>query len=84
MNNIFNEELKNLKEDLQEFIDNAEKLLGYKVDRVVEDLLKLNTEESIILATDIFETQNDINILETYKDDFIDETFNSLNEDEDS
>jgi len=84
MNDLFNEEIKNLKEDLQEFIDDAEKLLGYKVDRVVEDLLKLNTKESISLATDIFETQNDINILETYQEDFIDETFNTLqDEDED-
>ena len=87
MNDLFNEQIKNLEEDLQEFLNDAEKILGYKVivERyVVEELLKLNTEESIVLATDIFETQNDINILETYQEDFIDETFNTLqDEDED-
>ena len=90
-NSLFNEQIKNLEEDLQEFLNDAEKILGYKVEsesyyQIVENLFSKNTEESKVLATDMFETLNDIHILETYKDDFIeDEIFNTLqNEDEDS
>ena len=84
----FSEQVQSLKDDLQEFLNDAEKILGYKVElyyKVVEDLLAFNTKESIVLANDIFETQNDINILENYREEFIlNDPFNTLqNEDED-
>ena len=81
-------EIDILQEDLQEMIDKSEKILGYKsesVNQVVNDLLILNTDKSRILANDILEIDNDINILENYQEEiFKDDPFYTLkSEDED-
>lgn len=85
---LLNEQINNLEEELQELLDKAEKILEYKSDdinMVVEDLLTKNTEESITLATDIMDIEEDILVSNEsyYNDQNLEDPFNNLY-DEDS
>lgn len=86
---LFNSELDNLEEQLQELFDKSEKILGYKsegINETVKKLLYLNTKESKELANDILEIENDIISTEEFftEEDSNDDPFLTLyDEDED-
>ncbi len=70
---LFDIQINNLEEELQELLDKAEKILGYKADdvnMVVEDLLTLNSEEANTLATDIMDLEEDMILTEEYYADY--------------
>lgn len=70
---LFDDQMNDLEEELQELLEKAENLLGYKTDdinQVVEDLLSKNTEESIAIATCIMDIEEDMIVTEEY---YIDE-----------
>jgi hypothetical protein len=82
--------MNSLEDELQELMDKAEIILEYKSDdinMIVEDLLAKNTEESITLATDIMDIEEDILVSNEdyyYEDEISDDPFNNLHdEDED-
>ena len=85
---LFDDQINSLEDELQELLDNAEKILGYKADdvnMVVEDLLTLGSEEATTLAADIMDIEEDMIVTEEYytEDDNKDDPFNNLY-DEDS
>jgi len=86
---IKEQEIENLKCDLDEMIEKAEKIIGYVSDntnQLVRDLLFMRTKESTILANDIMDTQEDIfRMEEDYynEDEMVDDPFFTLY-DEDS
>lgn len=86
---LVDNQIYNLEEELQEMLDKAEFILEYKSDdinMIVEDLLAKNTEESIILATDIMDIEEDILVSNEsyyYEDISDDNPFNSLCDDDD-
>lgn len=72
--------INNLEEDLQEFLSDAEKILGYEtegINNTVNDLLSLNTNVSVELARDILDVENDITLTEEFLTEE-DDPFNSL------
>jgi len=73
----FNQELVELRNDLDKLYKKAEKLLSLESDNVVEDLLMLNTKESKELASDIVDIQDEICTLSEICDQK-DDPFNSL------
>ena len=82
--NIKEQEIEILKDDLDEMIEKAEKILGYVSDntnQLVKDLLFLRTKEAITLANDIIDTQEDvIHTEEDYygEDEIIEDPFINL------
>jgi hypothetical protein len=87
---LFDNQMNSLEDELQELMDKAEVILEYKSDDInliVEDLLAKNTEESITLATDIMDIEEDILVSNEdyyYEDEISDDPFNNLyDEDED-
>ena len=71
----------NLEEDLQEFLNDAEKILGYETEGLndtVNNLLSLNTNDSIELARDILDVENDITLTEEFFTEDVDDPFNNL------
>lgn len=85
---LFDEQMNNLEDELQELLDKAEIVLGYKledINQIAEDLLSKNTEESIDLATNILDIEEDMIITEEYfyENESIDDPFINLY-DEDS
>lgn len=88
MKELFEVQMNNLEDELQELLNKAEFLLGYKsedVNQITEDLLSKNTEESISLATIIMDIEEDMIITEEYyyENDSVDDPFANLY-DEDS
>ena len=79
---LFNDQINSLEEELQELLDRAEKLLGYKtedINQVVEDLLSLNTNQADALASDIMDIEEDMVITEEYYTEIdSDDPFTSL------
>jgi len=80
---LFDDQINNLEEELQELLDSAEKILGYKADdvnMVVEDLLTLGSEEATTLAADIMDIEEDMIVTEEYYTDVDnkDDPFNNL------
>lgn len=87
---IKEQEINNLKNDLDEMIEKAEKILGYVSDntnQLVKDLLSLRTKKSSMLANDIIDTQEEVIHMEEdyYKEEaeIVDDPFFTLY-DEDS
>ena len=85
---LFNEQITNLEDDLQELLEKAEIIIGYKTDGIretVNELMSLNTQKSVVLATDILDIEEDIIRTEEYEDEEeYDDPFTTLyNEDED-
>lgn len=81
-NELFNEQINNLEEDLQELLEKAEKILGFKTEGInttVKELLKLDDQNASILASDILDIEDDIiKTEEYYIEEEIDDPFNSL------
>jgi hypothetical protein len=81
---LFDNQMNSLEDELQELMDKAELILEYKsgdINMIVEDLLSKNTEESITLATDIMDIEEDILVSNEnfyYEDENIDDPFNNL------
>ena len=70
---LLDDQMNGLEDELQELLEKAENVLGYKPDdinQVVEDLLSKNTEESIAIATCIMDIEEDMIVTEEY---YIDE-----------
>lgn len=70
MSNYFddNDEMCCLEEQLDEFLKDAKKIIGYEVgtlEDTVEKLFRLDTPKSTQLANDIIDTQNEISILKS-------------------
>lgn len=87
---LINDQMVDLEEELQVLLNEAEKILDYQsedINEIVEDLLSLNTEESISLATNIMEIEEDILLTEEYyfdvNEEDIEDPFDNLY-DEDS
>jgi NADH dehydrogenase FAD-containing subunit len=62
-NELYSDPVDVLEEELQELIDKADIILGYKsecLSQIAKDLLNFNTVESNILANDIMEIDADI------------------------
>ena len=70
---LSNDTIDALEEDLQELLNKADIILGYKcesINQTIKNLLNLNTIESNILANDIMEIDIDIsNMKERYEYD---------------
>lgn len=69
---LFDVQINNLEDELQELLEKAEKILGYKADdvnMVVEDLLTLNSDDATALATDIMDIEDDMIVTEEYYSD---------------
>jgi len=85
---LFDDQMNNLEDELQELLNKAEIVLGYKsenINQIVEDLLSKNTENCIYLATNIMDIEEDMIITEEYfyENDSVDDSFINLY-DEDS
>jgi DNA-directed RNA polymerase subunit F len=84
---LFDEQISNLEEELNEILRKAEKILGHKaedINETVEELLSLNNDEAEILAADIVDIEDDMIVTEENYEETIEEPFNNLyNEDED-
>ncbi len=86
---LFDNQMNSLEDELQELMNRAEIILEYKSDdinMVVEDLLTKNTEESIALATDIINVEDDMIVTKEYyvdENENLDDPFSNLY-DEDS
>lgn len=86
----YDQQILSLEEDLHELLTKAEKLIGdYDgLDEMVNELLKLNTKESKMLASDIVDINSELTNLEDERDDIVvdadDDPFSTLyNEDDD-
>ena len=80
---LFDNQMNSLEDELQELMDRAEIILEYKSDDInliVEDLLAKNTEESITLAINIMNIEEDILVSneDYYEDEISDDPFNNL------
>lgn len=79
MNDV--KEIDNLEDELQEFLNDAEKVLGYKTEGIndtINDLMSFNTKNSIELTKDILDVENDLILTEEFFTEEDDDSFNEF------
>jgi ElaB/YqjD/DUF883 family membrane-anchored ribosome-binding protein len=66
---LFNDQLNDLEDEMELFLNNAEEILGYKpegINDTINELLSKNTKNSKELVDDILDVQNDIALTEEF------------------
>ena len=66
---LFNDQLNDLEDEMEMFLNNAEEILGYKpegINDTINELLSKNTKNSKELVDDILDVQNDIALTEEF------------------
>lgn len=73
-NGIFNEQIDSLEEELQELLNEAEKMIGHKpegINQTIKDLKSLKTKKSKALAEDIIDIQDEIIATEEFSEEVV-------------